>query len=140
MKLNSISLPLTTGKKEKCRVPGRSGLNWGQRPGRNQDQAYLSVPIEIQQSNFFPPIGKPFLAIFDDEFEVEFVRAQQNGKAIHSQKDNSILGKYFRSRLGLSPGDLVIIEHLDRYGRTTVDVSYKNEDIYFFDFSITAKI
>jgi hypothetical protein len=93
MKLNSIALPLTTGKKEKCRVPGRSGLNWGQRPGRNQDQAYLSVPVEFQRSNFFPPAGIKFLAIFDDGFEVECLRAQQNGKAIHSHKDNSIIGK-----------------------------------------------
>ncbi|MDC0139979.1 NgoFVII family restriction endonuclease [Hyphomicrobiales bacterium] len=134
MKLNSIALPLTTGKKEKCRVPDRSGLNWGQRPGRNQDQAYLSVPIEIQRSNFFPSVGIEFVAVFDDGFKVECVRAQQNGKAIHSQKDNAIIGRYFRSRLGLSPGDLIIIEHLERYGRTTVDVSCESENIYFFDF------
>jgi len=140
MKLNSVALPLTTGKKEKCRVPGRSGLNWGQRPGRNQDQAYLSVPVEFQRSNFFPHTGIKFLAIFDDGFEVECLRAQQNGKAIHSHTDNSIIGKYFRSRIGLSSGDLIIIEHLDRYGRTTVDVSYKSDGVYFFDFSVPTKV
>ena len=135
MKLNSIALPLTTGKKEKCRVPGRSGLNWGQRPGRNQDQAYLSVPVEFQRSNFFPPAGIKFLAIFDDGFEVECLRAQQNGKAIHSHKDNSIIGKYFRTRLGLKSGDLISYFDLDRYGRVSIEVSKKEDGIYFFDFS-----
>ncbi len=135
MKLNSIALPLTTGKKEKCRVPGRSGLNWGQRPGRNQDQAYLSVPVEFQRSNFFPPAGIKFLAIFDDGFEVECLRAQQNGKAIHSHKDNSIIGKYFRTRLGLKSGDLISYFDLDRYGRFSIEVSKKEDGIYFFDFS-----
>ena len=135
MKLNSIALPLTTGKKEKCRVPGRSGLNWGQRPGRNQDQAYLSVPVELQKSNFFPPVGIKFLAIFDDGFEVECLRAQQNGKAIHSHKDNSIIGKYFRTRLGLKSGDLISYFDLDRYGRFSIEVSKKEDGIYFFDFS-----
>lgn len=135
MKLNSIALPLTTGQKEKCRVPGRSGLNWGQRPGRNQDQAYLSVPVEFQRSNFFPPAGIKFLAIFDDGFEVECLRAQQNGKAIHSHKDNSIIGKYFRTRLGLKSGDLISYFDLDRYGRFSIEVSKKENGIYFFDFS-----
>ena len=135
MKLNSIALPLTTGKKEKCRVPGRSGLNWGQRPGRNQDQAYLSVPVEFQRSNFFPHAGIKFLAIFDDGFEVECLRAQQNGKAIHSHKDNSIIGKYFRTRLGLKSGDLISYFDLDRYGRFSIEVSKKEDGIYFFDFS-----
>ena len=51
--LNFVTLPLITGKKEKQRVPYRSGLNWGQRPGRNENQAYLSVPSEIQKLNFF---------------------------------------------------------------------------------------
>ena len=138
MKLNSVELPLTTGIKEKRRVPGRSGLNWGQRPGRNQDQAYLSVPIEIQRSNFFPPLGTKFIAVFDDKFEVECVRAQQNGKAIHSNRDNSIIGRYFRSRLGLSSGDLIIIQHLDRYGRSSIDVTSEATDTYFFDFSLPA--
>ena len=135
MKLNSIALPLTTGKEEKCRVPGRSGLNWGQRPGRNQDQAYLSVPVEIQRSNFFPAVGIKFIAIFDDGFEVACVRAQQNGKAIHSYRDNSIIGKYFRERLGLNSGDIIIFQHLEQYGRLFIEVSKKEENIYFFDFS-----
>jgi len=135
MKLNSIALPLTTGKEEKCRVPGRSGLNWGQRPGRNQDQAYLSVPVEIQKSNFFPAVGIKFSAIFDDGFEVACVRAQQNGKAIHSQQNNSIIGKYIRARLGLLSGDLIILRHLQNYGRLFIEVSKKKDNVYYFDFS-----
>ena len=51
---NFATLPLTSGSKESLRVPDRSGLNWGQRPGRNENQAYLAVPSDIQKSNFFP--------------------------------------------------------------------------------------
>ena len=80
MKLNSIALPLTTGKKEKCRVPGRSGLNWGQRPGRNQDQAYLSVPVEFQR-RIFSTCWIKFLAIFDDGFEVECLKGPTKWKS-----------------------------------------------------------
>ena len=133
-KLNSVELPLISGTKEKKKVPSRSGLNWGQRPGRNQNQAYIAVPIEIQRSKFFPPVGELFEIEFDDGFKVECVRAQQNGKAIHSAKDNSILGSYFRSRLGLNSGDLVIIDHLISYGCLTLTASKISNKKYKFDF------
>ena len=133
--LNFVTLPLITGKKEKQRVPNRSGLNWGQRPGRNENQAYLSVPAEIQKLNFFPQTGVKFKLICDDEYDFFCIRAQQNGKAIHSCDDNSLIGKYFRKRLNLESGQPIIYEHLVRYGRTSVDI-YKKENILFFlDFS-----
>jgi len=50
---NFVTLPLTTKRGGQIVVPQRSGLNWGQRPGRDPNQAYLSVPVEIQRSGFF---------------------------------------------------------------------------------------
>ena len=137
MKFNSIEIPLITGVKDKARVPARSGLNWGQRPGRNQNQAYLSVPADIQRSHFFPERGNVFLAKFDDGFQVKCVRAQQNGKAIHSKNDNAILGLYFRSRLGLESEQPIVIGHLERYGRFSIEVSKESNNLYYFDFSKT---
>ena len=57
---------LTTGKNEKLRVPYSSGLNWGQRPGREPNQAYISVPVYIQKSNFLPLPGVEFSILTDD--------------------------------------------------------------------------
>ena len=137
--LNFVTLPLTTGKDKKRRVPYRSGLNWGQRPGRNENQAYLSVPSEIQKLNFFPVSGIKFKLICDDGYEFFCIRAQQNGKAIHSCDDNSLIGKYFRKRLHLESGQPIIYEHLIRYGRTSVDIYKKENLIFYLNFSKITK-
>jgi hypothetical protein len=116
------------------RTPARSGLNWGQRPGRNENQAYLPVPAEIQRSNFFPDRGVIFNITCDDGFEMTCKRAQANGKAIQST-DNSILGGYFRRRLGLLPGELIVLYHLEMHGRFWVEVYKKTEHGFYLDFS-----
>lgn len=127
-------ISLTTGRGERERVPLVSGLNWGQRPGRNPNQAYLAVSVDIQREQFLPDIGVKFKLVTDDGVEFVCVRAQQNGKAIHSE-DNSDLGRYFRHRLGVKPGGLVTLPHLLRFGTTWVDV-YKLADLqYYMDFS-----
>lgn len=133
--LNFVTLPLTSGKNENVRVPSRSGLNWGQRPRRNQNQAYLTVPSGVQQIKFFPEVGMEFKMICDDDFEMFCVRAQQSGKAIHSCGDNALMGLYFRRRLNLEPGQLVIYDHLLRYGRTSIDIYKREEKLFFLDFS-----
>ena len=134
-----VTLPLVTGTKNKISVPKSSGLNWGQRPQRNQDQAYIAVPVDIQRSNFFPNPGENFLMRCDDGEEFNCKRAQANGKAIETPDNNAILGLYFRKRLGIRPGYLVTIQHLYKYGRTSVDIYYKNKNEYFLDFSILEK-
>ena len=133
--LNFVTLPLTTGKKDNLRVPLRSGLNWGQRPGRNQDQAYISIPSDVQKSKFFPDIGIPFNITCDDGFEMLCVRAQQNGKALHSCNDNAVIGLYFRERLGLASGRPVMLHHLYKHGRLSLDIYRYSEEKYFLDFS-----
>jgi len=135
-----VTLPLTTKKKNKVLVPTSSGLNWGQRPRRNQDQAYLSVPVDAQRSNFFPKPGEKFLMRCDDGEEFNCSRAQANGKAIETPNNNAILGLYFRKRLGVRSGYLVTIDHLYNYGRISVDIYYKNINEYFLDFSILGNI
>jgi hypothetical protein len=133
--LNFHTLPLTHKKDGELIVPNRSGLNWGQRPGRNHDQAYLSIPSYVQRSGFFPEPGVEFLIICDDGFRMLCVRAQAKGKALHSKENNSILGLYFRERLGLKSGQLINIHHLYKYGRLSVDISKTSELAYTLDFS-----
>ena len=134
-----VTLPLFTETKHKISVPKSSGLNWGQRPQRNQDQAYIAVPVDIQRSNFFPNPGEIFFVRCDDGEEFNCKRAQANGKAIETPDNNAILGLYFRKRLGIRPGYLVTIQHLYKYGRTSVDIYYKSKNEYFLDFSILGK-
>ena len=130
-----VTLPLTTTIKGALVVPKTSGLNWGQRPGREQNQAYLSVPAYIQRSNFFPEPGQHFLIECDDGELFNCVRAQANGKAIETPGNNSLLGIYFRRRLGVMPGYMVNINNLINYGRTSVDISYVNDTKFLLDFS-----
>lgn len=112
----------------------RAGLNWGQRPGRHRDQAY--IPVHVAARDFFPPRGRRFTVLADDLESFTMVRAQDHGKALHTTYDNSELGAYFRARLGVSAGEFVERWHLDRYGRTDVDFYRIDSETYFMDFSV----
>ena len=138
--LNFITIPLTYTRRNQILVPSRSGLNWGQRPGRNQNQAYLSIPVDVQKSGFFPDIGIKFEITCDDGYKLFCVRAQQNGKGLHSSPDNSILGRYFRKRLSLHSGQLVVADHLFKYGRLSLDISKTENGAYYLDFSAGKKL
>lgn len=134
-RLDYVRIPLTIRKAGEVQVASTSGLNWGQRPGRNENQAYLPIPVEYQRSGFFPGIGVPFRVLCDDGQQLTLVQAQQNGKALHTPEDNSILGKYFRDRLGVPHGMPVGIHHLERYGRFALDISIDDSGNYLLDFS-----
>ncbi len=120
------------------RLPGRSGLNWGQRPeeGREPNQAYIRLPVSLAETQFFPPRGEQFTMITDDDKVLICARAQDQAKAIHTSDSNSRMGQYFRYRLGLPEGSLVTKEDMERYGRTDVDFYKIDEETYYMDFSI----
>ena len=120
------------------RLPQRSGLNWGQRPelGRNPNQAYVRLPNPIAKSDFFPTRGEHFTIITDDDKSLICARAQDNGKAIHTPDSNSMMGIYFRNRLGLPDGSMITRQHLDAYGRTNVDFYKIDEETFYMDFSV----
>lgn len=133
-----ITLSLVTDRKGPLRVPERSGLNWGQRPeaGREPNQAYIPIPADVQRSNFFPERGIPFIVYTDDGYILDCVRAQDNGKALHTYMNNSTLGLYFRRRLGVPEGEMVTLNNLDEYGRRDVRVCKIDDENYFLDFSV----
>jgi len=114
----------------------RSGLNWGQRPGRDPNQAYIPInSAEIRDSGFFPDKGTYFNVRTDDGRSMIFVRAQDNGKALETPLSNSILGLYFRERIGLESGAFVHKDDLLDYGRTDVDFYKIDDGYYYMDFS-----
>ena len=132
--VTSVELPLYSTQTN--HVPAISGLNWGQRDGRDKNQAYIAVPSEVQRSHFFPPIAVHFHVATDDGEMLEMSIAQAAGKAIHTPTSNAILGAYLRKRLGVPSGQFVTDEDLERYGRRTVTFTKFDDENYFMDMSI----
>lgn len=130
---DSVLLSLVTRTGE----PGtRSGLNWGQRYGREPNQAYIPLPSSIARSGFFPLEKRHFTAVTDDRHQLTLRVEQQNNKAITTPVRNSDLGEYFRNRLGLPNGAYITRADLDRYGRTDVKFVRLDEETYYMDFSV----
>lgn len=114
----------------------KSGLNWGQREGREPNQTYLPVPSTIAQSGFFPNRANHFTLITDDGESFDCAVAQDGDKAIHTTKSNSIFGRYFRNRIGVPLGNFVYKQDLINYGRTDVKICKIDDETYFMDFSV----
>ena len=127
----SYDLPLVTQRGD---VHWHAGLNWGQRGGRNPDQAYIPVPAAVARSGFFPPRSIRFLVRTDDGKQFVCSVAQDGDKAIHTPDDNSLLGRYFRKRLGVPSGEAVTLAHLAAYGRRTVTMCRLGAEEYLLDF------
>lgn len=134
--LNTESVTLSLLDTRTGDIHKTSGLNWGQREGRDKNQAYIAIPAEIGRTSFFPPKTVFFTLETDDEKQLICVVAQAEGKAIHSRPQNSLLGMYFRYRLGLKSGQPVTLADLKNYGRTDVTISKIDEEHYFLDFSV----
>lgn len=132
---SSVKLSLLTAAGD----PGDgSRLNWGFRPrnGRNKNEAYIHVPAEVSRAGFFPPVGQRFRVITDDGVEFNVVRAQAGGKAIETPENNSLLGAYLRSRVGLKSGAFVTRSDLEGYGRTDIEFTKVDTVTYYMDFSV----
>lgn len=120
-------------------LPTRSGLNWGQRPevGREPNQAYIPLSSNICNSDFFPLRKVHFTVLTDDSKVLICTRAQDNGKAIHTPHNNSLIGEYFRNRLGVPFGNPVTKADLLTYGRTDVTFYKIDDETYFMDYSVS---
>lgn len=126
----TLSLLSITGE-----VGNRSGLNWGQRAGREPNQAYISLPSSVARSGFFPLNKQHFTVITDDNKSLVLRVEQQNDKAITTPENNSRIGEYFRNRLGLANGSPIWRADLERYGRTDVNFYKYDDEQYYMDFS-----
>lgn len=132
--LQSVKVSLLT---KQGVIGNRSGLNWGQRPGRDPNQAYIGLPSDIYRTDFFPERTVQFTVHTDDNKVIICSRAQDNGKAIHTPHRNSDIGEYFRNRLSVSSGEPVNLVDLQKYGRTDVDFYKIDSETYYMDFSVT---
>lgn len=117
-------------------VGKRSGLNWGQRPGREPNQAYIPLPAKDARSGFFPLEKQHFSVITDDNKNLILRVEQQNNKALTTPLNNSLLGEYFRNRLELNNGAFIKKADLENYGRTDVTFYKLDDEQYFMDFSV----
>ena len=130
---STVKLSLLTKNGE---VGDGSGINWGHRPKREPNQAYIPVPRAVARTNFFPPNGEHFTALTDDG-KLLILRIEQSGdKAIATPMSNSLLGEYFRQRLELPNGAFITKEDLESYGRTDVTFYKFDEEQFYMDFSV----
>lgn len=134
--LDSVVLPLIQTRHNVGQVHQRSGLNWGQRDGRNPDQAYIPIPSSIARKGFFPTRGEHFQVTTDDGEAFICTVAQDGDKALETPNDNSILGKYFRKRLNLEPGSRIERKHLDSYGSTGVEILKVDDGNFHLSFRV----
>lgn len=133
LELACVTLSLLT---KKGKVGDKSGLNWGQRPGREHNQAYIPVPAPVVRSGFFPTDGRHFSVLTDDKKQL-IMRLEQDGcKAMTTPLKNSLLGEYIRNRIGVTNGEYIEYQHLLDYGRTDVKFYQLDEEQYFMDFSV----
>ena len=117
-------------------MPARSGLNWGQRDGREKNQAYISCPRKVARSGFFPLQGQHFTVITDDGHLLILRLEQEGDKALTTPQNNSLLGEYFRNRLGLANGAYVNTYDVKCYGRTDVTFYKLDEEQFYMDFTV----
>ncbi len=115
-------------------TPERSGINWGQREGRNKNQAYINIPADIGGSGFFPDRAEQFTVLTDDGDSFIMVRAQDGGKGLHTTQNNALLGEYLRARMRVPSGHYVTRQHLIEYGRTDITFTKIDDETYLLDF------
>ena len=123
-------------------VQRSAGLNWGHRQqagyNRNRNEAYIQIGAQLGREDFFPARPTRFTIHADDGASFVVVRAQKSdpGDAIETPEDNSLLGAYFRNRIGVQPGEFVTRAMLERYGRTNVEFCKIDDDEFLMDFSV----
>ncbi len=117
-------------------VGERSGLNWGQREGREPNQSYLSIRKDARKEGFLPEKEFTFTMLTDSGNSLDCTVQQGGRKAVTTTDNNSILGSYIRQRLGVGDGSLISVEDLERYGRTDFVLSKIDDETFLFDISV----
>ncbi len=137
--LPHVDLPLLM--KKDTVIHQVSGLNWGQRPGREPNQGSITIPSRIAKTSFFPPLKEPFTVIADDDTSLICARVQNKAKGgdigftISTPLNNSDMGMYFRRRLGVASGAFVQTQDVVNYGRTYVTFYKIDDETYYMDFA-----
>ena len=129
----SVTLSLLTRGGETGK---KSGINWGQREGRNRNEAYIPLPAHIARSGFFP-LGETHFTVATDDGHTLILRVEQeNDKAITTPLSNAQLGEYLRNRIHAANGAYIWRSDLEKYGRTDITFYKLDEEKYYLDFSV----
>lgn len=145
-------------------VQNAAGLNWGQNPTNHTTPNDAYIKIRAQDIRNFPDLFPPkqlypliedrrgkklhrhndaVEIIWDDGISMEGLLEGSQPiegliypKQISSFPVKSQLGEYIRARIRVPSEQPVRRFHLERYGRTDVEVSKLGEGVYKFDFSV----
>lgn len=144
-------------------VQNAGGLNWGQNPNNHTTPNDAYIALRTQHIRDYPHLFQPkqmnpqqtdkrgriqrhndsIEIIWDDGVTMEgLLEGSQpvNGmiypKQISSFPSKAELGEYIRTRIGVPLGQPVRRHHLERYGRTDIQVSLLGDGVYKFDFSV----
>ena len=144
-------------------VQNAAGLNWGQNPNNHTTPNDAYIALRTQHIRDYPHLFQPkqmnpqhldnrgrmqrhndsIEIIWDDGVTMEgLLEGSQpvNGmiypKQISSFPAKTELGEYIRTRIGVPLGQPVRRHHLERYGRTDIQVSLLGDGVYKFDFSV----
>ncbi|MFL2656663.1 MAG: hypothetical protein ACJ0F0_03430 [Burkholderiaceae bacterium] len=112
----------------------KHSLNWGQRPGRNPNEACLPIDGDARANAFLPPHNFTFTLLTDDGMTMDCKRQQGGGKAISTTYNNSEIGMYFRKRLNVPLGKFVHTEDLIKYRRTDFVLKKIDDETFYLDF------
>lgn len=144
-------------------VQNAAGLNWGQNPNNHTTPNDAYIPVRASHVRDYPHLFPPKQSnplvtdrrgrvqrnndsieiIWDDDITMEgLLEGSQpiDGvvypKQISSFPIKAQLGEYMRNRIGVPLGQPIQRHHLERYGRTDIEVSLLGEGVYRFDFSV----
>lgn len=144
-------------------VQNAAGLNWGQNPNNHTTPNDAYIALRTQHIRDYPHLFQPkqmnpqhldnrgkmqrhndsIEIIWDDGVTMEgLLEGSQpvNGmiypKQISSFPAKAELGEYIRTRIGVPLSQPVRRHHLERYGRTDIQVSLLGDGVYKFDFSV----
>lgn len=145
------TLTLLTANENNIHQAG--GLNWGcsTRAHVCPNDAYIPIHIGTIRLNpsFFSPRSRFTNVVlefrWDDgtimhgQFEGTMTDQRTGNtypKQIASHPSKDILGRYIRTRIGVSSGQAITISDLQAYGRTDIEINHIRGNIYELDFHV----
>lgn len=145
-------MPKLTLLSTRGRVHFTGGLNWGSNKKNHTRQfdAYIPIHLGTIRANhpFFSPKINPnpiVKLIWDDGVEMygKFEGTAYNmtdklnyPKQISSYPHKDTLGKYLRNRMGITSSRRIIMNDLNSYGRTDIDIVKISSNEFHLDFHI----
>jgi len=127
-------------------VQQQGGLNWGFSAGNVcENDAYVAIPKGFIEKNpdFFPTKSSRIDVEWDDGTHMvcsvegtQDVQGKKYPKQLTSADDKSVFGEYIRKRMGVSSGEKVTMDDLNKYGRKDIEITKQGDNKYKIDFGV----